>query len=234
MEQKSVKKIIKVLLITYETRFGLNLKNNLKPESFIVDIKRNRKKVLHELSVFPYSYNLLVIDIGHPFTSEDGINFCQSVRSQLINIPILVLIDELSIEERILILDSGADEYITKPFALKDLIIVIKKMASNLLSKEPALYEIGNITYDLNIKKIWKKNKEINLTSKEFAIFEYLVTNLKQDLSREAIFNHVWNYESHLINNVIDVHIKNIRKKISGKRRNNLIKTVRGYGYRLG
>lgn len=232
MKQKSREKS-KILLIENDTIFGISLKKNIESEGMSVSIKTNGNKILRQLNVYGAEYHLIILDIQPPFGHVEGIAFCRSVRSSGNSVPILVLSNQSNIEERISMLDNGASEYIIKPFSILDLLSNIKKLLDSSVTQVSTIIRIGKVVYDSNKRKVWKNNKEIHFTQKELAIFEYFINNPKKVLSREMIFDHVWNYNSRSVNNIIDVHIKNIRKKIIEGKGKSMIKTVRGIGYRL-
>jgi DNA-binding response OmpR family regulator len=138
-----------------------------------------------------------------------------------------------AVEDRVQGLDSGADDYLVKPFAFAELLARIRALSR----REPALLgtrlEVGDLVLDTTTRQVTRAGAHLELTSKEFALLEYLMRHPDQVLSRTMIAEHIWNYDFDNATNVIDVHMKNLRKKVDGRFEHKLLQTVRGFGYRI-
>jgi len=165
--------------------------------------------------------------------SIDGIEVCRTLRRQGVQTPILMLTARDTVEERVRGLDSGADDYLIKPFAFAELLA----RARALSRREPVTLgtelQVGDLFLDTTKRLVARAGVTVELTAKEFALLEYLMRHPKQVLSRTVIAEHVWNYDFDNVTNVIDVHVKNLRKKIDEGFEPKLIHTVRGAGYRI-
>jgi DNA-binding response OmpR family regulator len=164
---------------------------------------------------------------------RDGIEVCTTLRKRGIRTPVLMLTARDAVEDRVLGLDSGADDYLVKPFAFSELLARIRALAR----REPALtgnrLQVGDLVLDTATRQVSRDGAAIELTAKEFALLEYLMRHPDRVLTRSLIAEHVWSYDFDNVTNVIDVHIKNLRRKVDGPFEQKLIHTVRGAGYRL-
>jgi DNA-binding response OmpR family regulator len=176
-------------------------------------------------------YDLVILDIMLP--EKDGIEVCRDIRSQNINLPILMLTARDSTEDKITGLDSGADDYIVKPFAFKELLARIRALLRRPTSAVPPELKAGDLVLDSSTRRVYRGGKEIPLTSKEFGLLEYLMLNAGQVLQRDQILSHLWDFDFDSFSNVVDVHIKNLRNKLDRGRQEVTIETVRGVGYRF-
>jgi DNA-binding response OmpR family regulator len=163
----------------------------------------------------------------------NGIDVCRRLRERGVRTPILMLTARDAVEDRVAGLDSGADDYLVKPFAFAELLARVRA----LVRREPVLLgnvlQVGDLVVDTATRQVTRADAPIELTAKEFALLEYLMRHPEQVLSRTVIAEHVWNYDFDNTTNVIDVHVKNLRKKIDGNAELKLIHTVRGAGYRI-
>jgi len=176
--------------------------------------------------------DLVILDLMLP--KKNGISVCKTIRAEGINTPILMLTAKGELNDKVTGLNAGVDDYLVKPFEFDELIARINALLrrpSNIINEKMIIS--GNISVDLNAKKVAIKNKEINLTTKEFAILEYLIRNKNIAVSHQQIFDHVFDFAKHHSSNTIEVHMKNLRKKLFSNPKENVIKTVRGHGYRL-
>ncbi len=176
--------------------------------------------------------DLLVLDLNLP--GLNGLEVLREVRSSKPHLPILILTGNARVEDRVGGLDSGADDYLTKPFAFSELLARVRALLRRgNLPYEPVLHSL-DLELD-RVQRIVRRNgNSIELTPKEFALLEYLMLNAGHNVSRSSIIHHVWKLSSDTMTNVVDVYINYLRKKIDADAPERLIHTVRGAGYRIG
>ena len=176
-------------------------------------------------------YDAVILDIMLPGIS--GLDVLCSARAKGIDVPILLLTAKDSISDKVKGLDAGADDYLTKPFALEELLARIRMLLRKKSGTKTNQYTISNLTVDVSTRKVVRQNKEITLSAREFALLEYMLLNKGQTLTREQIENHLWDYSYEGASNMVDVYIRYLRKKLDEGFEPKLIHTVRGVGYVL-
>lgn len=176
-------------------------------------------------------YDAIILDIMMPKLT--GLEVLEWIRKKKDSVPVLVLTAKDSISDRVDGLNAGADDYLIKPFSLDELVARIHAITRRKSGIVTNIIAAGDLTMNLNNRSVTRSGKTISLSSKEFAILEYLVKNKGNVLSREKIEQHIWNYDYEGGSNVIDVYISYLRKKVDGDFQNKLIHTVRGVGYIL-
>ena len=174
-------------------------------------------------------YDAVVLDIMMPKFS--GLDVLKWLRTKKINTPVLLLTAKDAISDRVTGLNAGADDYLIKPFSLDELVARIHAITRRKNGNTTNILTAGNLEININTHSVSRGGKNITLSSKEFAILEYLVKNKGNVLSREKIEEHIWNFDYEGGSNVIDVYISYLRKKIDGDSPNKLIHTIRGVGY---
>jgi heavy metal response regulator len=220
---------MRVLVVEDEPGIADFLDRGLREAGYSVDIARDGEEALH----WPEAadFDLIVLDVMLP--RVNGIEVCRRLRQRGMRTPILMLTARDTVEDRVTGLDSGADDYLVKPFAFAELLARVRALSR----REPALLgtilEVGDLQLDTLTHRVTRGGSEVELTAKEFSLLEYLMRNPDRVLSRTLIAEHAWNYDFDNVTNVIDVHIKNLRKKIDGGSDERLIQTVRGAGYRI-
>lgn len=216
---------MRILVVEDEHKIANSIKKGLEQESFAVDVAYDGEEGFDLAS--SEEYDIIVLDLMLPKIS--GIETCKKLRSEGTHTPILILTARGEVSDKVEGLNSGADDYLVKPFALEELLARIKALSrrpkgtlsSTLTAKDLSL---NTLTYEVK-----RNNKEITLSNKEFSLLEYLMRHPNQVLSKDQIIGHVWDYDSDILPNTIEVYIGYLRDKI-GK---DLIKTVRGFGYKL-
>jgi DNA-binding response OmpR family regulator len=174
-------------------------------------------------------YDLIVLDLMIP--KIDGLEVLRKIRSNKNNVPVLVLTARDSVEDIVQGLDSGCDDYLTKPFEFIEFLARIRALLRReKIDKEPIL-KIADLTLSLVTHKVMRKEKEIELTSKEYALLEYFMRNPNKVLTRTMISEHVWDYHFDSVTNVVDVYVNYLRRKIDKDFQPKLIHTIRGVGY---
>ena len=164
---------------------------------------------------------------------KDGIEICQDLRLTKINTPILVLTARDAVEDRVKGLDAGADDYLVKPFAFNELLARVRALLRREgLSKSPRL-QVGDLIMDTLTREVWRGQRRIELTNKEYVILEHFMRHPNMVITRTMLGDHAWDYEFDSISNLIDVYIRRLRRKIDAGNQGSIIQTVRGSGYRL-
>jgi len=204
------------------------LSSGLEGERYDVRLATDGAEILRLLADGPC--DLLVLDLNLPGIS--GLEVLQRVRSERPRLPVLILTGSARVEDRVSGLDSGADDYLTKPFAFSELVARIRALLRRM-PFEPVLHNM-DLELDRVGRVVHRNGRTIELTPKEFALLEYLMLNAGQNVSRSSIIQHVWKLSSDTMTNVIDVYINYLRKKIDSDGSARLIHTVRGAGYRIG
>lgn len=218
---------MKILVVEDEKDLNKIIVKHLLKQDFIVDYAYNG---LGALDFVAYTkYDLIILDIMMP--EMDGFEFAKKIRDEENDTPILFLTAKDTIEDRVRGLDLGGDDYLIKPFDFKELIARIRAIVRRKNGESSNIIRVFDLSVDINKKQVKRGSKLIDLTAKEYQVLEYLLRNKNQILTRENIRDGVWPYDSSAESNVIDVLIKNIRKKIDIENSNKLITTKRGLGY---
>jgi DNA-binding response OmpR family regulator len=162
---------------------------------------------------------------------KDGVSVCNNWRESGIVIPVLMLTALDTTDDKVVGLDAGADDYLAKPFAFKELLARIHALLRRPKQSFPDILTSGNINVNTTSRIVTYKNKIISLTLKEFMVLEYLMRNVKKVITRDELYSHAWDFADSSFSNTVDVHIKNLRKKI--KDNGKIIQTIRGVGYKM-
>jgi DNA-binding response OmpR family regulator len=176
-------------------------------------------------------YDLIILDILLP--KKDGLEVCRELRRRRIRTPILLLTARDSVDDRVQGLDCGADDYLVKPFAMRELLARLRALLRRQHPYKNGQLEIGSLVVDPATHTVEREGRPIDLTAKEFALLEFLMYHPNQVVTREMIEQHIWNYEFESESNVIDVYVRRLRRKIDDPFATKLLTTVRGVGYRL-
>ena len=220
---------MRILVIEDEKKVASFIKKGLEEEHYAVDIAYDGETGLYMADV--NEYDLVVLDLMIP--KIDGLEVLKRIRSNKNNVPILVLTARDTVEDIVKGLDSGCDDYLTKPF---NFIVFLARIRALLrrekIEKEPLL-KIADLTLSPVTHKVTRRGKDIDLTSKEYALLEYFMRNPEKVLTRTMISEHVWDYHFDSLTNVIDVYVNYLRRKIDKDFEPKLIHTIRGVGYIL-
>ncbi len=217
---------MRILIIEDEKKVADFIKRGLKEEGYAVDVAYNGEDGCFQ--AVSNEYDAIILDLMLP--KMDGIALCRKVRAENVTTPILMLTARDSVREKVTGLDSGANDYLTKPFAFEELLARVRA----LLRKNGAAVtrlQIDDLSMDLLTQKVIRAGKEIVLTNKEYALLEYLMRNAGSLVTRTVISEHVWDINFDTFTNVIDVYINYLRKKIDDGHKKKLIHTVWGRGY---
>jgi len=217
---------MRILLVEDEKNVAAFIKKGLEEETYTVNVAEDGPEGL--LMATSADFDLIILDIMLP--GMNGIEVCKTLRAKGINKPILMLTAVDSVERKVEGLESGADDYLVKPFAFTELLARIKA----LLRRAPDIVSelaLSDLRIDLLSRRVYRGNKEVVLTLKEFSLLEYLLRNKHRVLSRTQIIENVWGYDFSPGTNIVDVHIKSLREKVDAGFESKLIHTVRGTGY---
>ena len=205
------------------------LRKGLEAEHYSVDVASDGESA-RDLAV-AYDYDLLVLDLNLP--KRDGLAVLNDVRNAKENVPILVLTGRSRVEDRVSTLDRGADDYVTKPFSFSELSARVRALLRRGKLPQQVTLQVDDLVLDRIEHKVERGGRRIELTSKEFALLEYLMRNAGRCITRAMIIEHVWNISFDTTTNVVDVYINYLRKKVDEGATKKLIHTVRGSGYLL-
>jgi DNA-binding response OmpR family regulator len=220
---------MRVLVVEDERRLAGIIRRGLIEEGYAVDVVYDGEEAQYMAETT--TYDIIILDIMLP--KKDGIAVCKDLRSKKINTPILMLTARDSVEDRVKGLDSGADDYLIKPFAFSELLARIRALLRReSLSKTPKI-QVGDLVLDTLTREAWRSQRKIDLTTKEYSILEYFMSHPNMVITRTMLEENAWDYEYDSMSNIIDVYIRRLRRKIDGEGVDSLIQTVRGAGYRL-
>lgn len=222
---------MRILIVEDDEKLASRLKKGLENKGFAIDVVENGLKAVTRISLYRTIYEVIVLDLMLP--EKDGFEVCTEVRALGIKIPIIVLTARHDTVDKVRALDLGADDYLVKPFSIEELAARIRALARRPENQLPVVLEVGVITLHVNTKKVYCNNKEISFTLKEFNILEFLMRHPDQVINREQIMDHIWGFDFNSFSNVVDVHVKNLRKKLTYGKHKPIIETVWGFGYRL-
>jgi len=219
---------MRILLVEDEKKIAGFIAKGLREEQYAVDVSNNASDALFNLSV--YEYDLIVTDIMMPGIS--GFEFIRNLRDSGKNIPVLILTAKDSVDDKIFGLESGADDYLTKPFAFAELLARIRA-----LQRRPSAFveklELSDLQLDPVSHSVTRSGKKIELTPKEYSLLEFMLRNKGRVVTRTTIIEHVWDMQFDSDTNLVDVFISYLRKKIEPRGSTPLLHSVRGVGYIL-
>ncbi|MDD5069475.1 MAG: response regulator transcription factor [Candidatus Omnitrophica bacterium] len=220
---------MRILLVEDEPKIASFISRGLKEANYVVDIVSEGNQALFQAEVNPY--DLIILDIMIP--GRDGFSVCRLLRAKGIDVPILMLTARDSLIDRISGLDSGADDYLTKPFAFQELLARVRALLRRKRTDKTTTIKLGELELDQLSRSVKRLDKEIKLTSKEYSLLEYLILHSNQVVTRTMISEHVWNEDFDSFTNVIDVYINFLRNKIDKGFSKPMLHTLRGIGYIL-
>ena len=218
---------MKILVVEDERDLNRIITKHLKKNNYSVDSCFDGREALDFVS---YSeYDLIITDIMMP--NVDGYEFIAKLRESKNNTPVIMLTAKDTLADKIVGLDSGADDYIVKPFEFDELLARIGVLMRRNYGLATNVIQVDDVVLDISKKQVLRNGQNIGLTGKEYEVLEYLMKNKESILSRDQILNHVWDYDYDGASNIVDVIIKNIRKKLDNGTDKTIIYTKRGLGY---
>jgi heavy metal response regulator len=220
---------MRLLVVEDEKKVAGFIKKGLEEEGFAVDVASDGETGLH--MALDGVHDLIILDIHLP--QMNGLNVLGELRRRKVATPVLLLTVRATIEDKVLGLDSGADDYLTKPFAFEELVARVRALLRRRAEVKQTLLQVGDLSLDPVRRTVSRGDEKIDLTPKEFALLDYFMRNPGRILTRTMIAEHVWDYDFDPATNVIDVYVNYLRRKIDSGRERKLIHTVRGVGYVL-
>jgi two-component system OmpR family response regulator len=222
---------VKVLVVEDEVRLASALERGLSRQGYAVDVLHDGGKALTRLRNCHDEYDLAILDVMLP--GADGFQICRRLRDEDVGLPILMLTARDATSDKVEGLDSGADDYLVKPFEFDELFARMRTLLRRPAQVLPPRLELADLVLEPDSRKVTRGGEQVLLTAKEFALLEYFMRHPGEVLSRDRLLTHAWEYEFDGFSNVVDVHLSNLRKKIDRPGRPRLFHTVRGVGYVL-
>jgi heavy metal response regulator len=220
---------MRILVVEDEKKVAGFIKKGLAEEGYALDVAFDGEEGLW--LALEGVYDLIILDINLP--GKDGLSLLREFRRQKGKIPVLLLTVRATIEDKVLGLDTGADDYLTKPFSFQELLARVRALLRRRVEAEPPRLQMADITLDPARRLVLRGSERIDLSTKEFALLDYFMRNPGRVLTRTMIAEHVWDYDFDPMSNIIDVYVNYLRKKIDAGREAKLLQTVRGVGYVL-
>jgi len=220
---------MRILIVEDEKKLAENITEKLQLELFTVDWVADGELGLDQ--ALTEEYDLIILDIMLP--KKTGLAILSELRDAKLTTPVLLLTALSHVEDKVKGLDLGADDYLTKPFAMAELLARVRLLLRRVGDQKSSCLDIADLILDTKTHEVFRNNQLIDLTPKEYAILEFMLYNKNHTLSRLTIAEHVWGYNVETMTNFVDVHIKNLRQKIDNQFSTKLIHTIRGIGYIL-
>jgi len=222
---------MRLLLIEDEEIFAKSLKKLLEQKGFAVDWLSDGEKARSRVFLYHKEYDVIMLDLGLP--GMDGLALLKSVRAEHITTPVIVLTGTSGTEHKVALLNAGADDYVVKPFSSDELVARITSVLRRPTTIKTVVHEVGDITIDTATHRVTVGGDEVVLTLKEYALLECFLRRPGEVFTREELANQVWDFNALTLSNVLDVHMKNLRRKLSKSSNASRFETVRGVGYRF-
>ena len=221
---------MRILVVEDDERIAAFLKESLQAEYFAVDIAKDGEKGAYQAAI--NEYDLIILDNMLP--KKEGIEVCREIRARGQTTPILILSVKSDVSKKVDLLNAGADDYLTKPFALDELLARVRALLRRPAAIEEEVLHVDDLTLDTKRGLVTRGEQSIYLTRKEFMLLRYLMKNEGTVLSRGMILEHVWDMSVDIFSNTIESHILSLRKKTGSMGKERLIRTVPGRGYVIG
>jgi DNA-binding response OmpR family regulator len=220
---------LRILLVEDNQRLSDSLKRSLAEDGYAVDVAYDGEE--GEAWGLSYDYDAIILDIMLP--KKDGLAVCRNLRDERVKSPIIMLTARDTVDDRVSGLDSGADDYLVKPFALEELLARLRALLRRDADDKSPELRVGDLCLDPATHRVERAGQPINLTAKEFSLLEYFMRNRGRIVTREMAEDHIWSYDFQASSNVVDVYVRRLRRKIDDPFETRLLETVRGAGYRL-
>ena len=215
---------MKILVVEDEHLIANSIKKGLEMEKYTADVAYDGESGYAMAS--EVGYDVLILDLMLP--GMNGVEICKKLRKNNIHTPILMLTAKGQVQDKVIGLDAGADDYLVKPFSFEELLARIRALVRRPKKTTDDILKVEDLTLNTKNFGVKKGDKKIILSSREFKLLEYMMRNKGMILSKEKLINHVWDYDTNILPNTIEVYVKNLRKK------DIMIDTVRGFGYKIG
>jgi DNA-binding response OmpR family regulator len=220
---------MRILLLEDEPKVSGFVERGLTAERYAVDVVADGREGLEMAETYPYE--LIILDLMLP--TMEGKEVLQRIRRHDTCVPILVLTARDTVQDKVLLFESGADDYLTKPFAFAELLVRTKALLRRGPVNRSSSLTVGDLELDRLTQQVKRGGKRIELTVKEYSLLEYLMQNVERVLSRNMIIEHVWDQSFDGITNIVDVYVRHLRSKVDDAHDIKLIRTVRGAGYMI-
>ena len=223
---------MRILVVEDEHHLANSIKKGLELDHYAVDVAYDGSEGFDFAS--SEDYDLLILDIMLP--GMNGLDVCRNLRKKNVHTPIILLTAKGQTEDKVVGLDSGADDYLTKPFSFEELLARIRALSRRPKKSIDSILSTGDLQLNITTFAVTRAGKSILLSGKEFALLEFFLRHPKQILTKTQIIEHVWNFDSDILPNTVEVYIRNLRRKIDlpFPHLPPTIHTIRGFGYRLG
>ncbi len=223
---------MRILIVEDNEKLASAIKRGLEQEGYAADYIMDGESGERRITAGIHDYDLVVLDIMLP--GRDGITVCKNWRAEGITVPVLMLTAKDTTGDKIAGLDCGADDYMIKPFSFDELTARVRALLRRPKDALPIELTVQDISLNTATRKVIRAKKEIPLTLKEFMVLEYMMRRPNQVITRDELYDHAWDFAANALSNTVDVHIKNLRKKLNDKKRHEeLLETIRGVGYRF-
>lgn len=223
---------MKLLIVEDEHKIANSLKKGLEQESYIVDVAFDGDTGYDLASTEPY--DVIILDIMLP--GKDGVMICKDLRKEGIHTPVLMLTAKGNVDDKVDGLNSGADDYLTKPFAFEELLARVRALTRRPKEQLATLLEYGDLSLNTLTMDVRRGNVPVNLSKKEFMLLEFFMRHPNVIFNKDQLIERVWSIDSEILPNTVEVYVGYLRKKLDGafKGKKQLIHTARGFGYKLG
>jgi DNA-binding response OmpR family regulator len=223
---------MRILIVEDEEKLAEATKKGLELKGFTVDWLAEGEKARTRMMLYRDEYDLVLLDLMLP--EVDGATICKDVREAGVTTPIIILTARDETDMKVDLLNLGADDYLAKPFSFEELVARINAVLRRPEQALPSVLTVRDITLDPGKHNVTKAGKEVSLTLKEFSLLEFFMRHPNEAVKRETVLDHVWSFDFPAFSNVLDVHMKNLRKKLDDYGDTDpLFETIRGIGYRL-
>lgn len=222
---------MRILIVEDNVKIAESIKKGLMRNGYAADCIHDGQEAAEHIFMNNQDYDAIILDLMLP--NRSGLDICMAARERGISTPIIVLTAKDEKADSIVLLNAGADDYMVKPFAFEELMARIRAVTRRPQETLPTELSIHDVRLNTNTRKVFVGSEEVAFTLKEFAILELFMRNPDRVLTREFILDHVWDFNFNSLSNVVDVHVKNLRQKLSSTRQGDIIETVTGVGYRI-
>lgn len=220
---------MRLLLVEDDKKVADVVAKGLKAERYAVDLVHNGEDAWDMIKVF--SYDLVILDLMLP--KVNGLEVLKKIRTVRQELPVLVLTAKDATEEKVATIEAGADDYLTKPFAFAELLVRIKALLRRAPTNRSNVLKVADLELERITQQVRRGGRRIDLTAKEYALLEYLMTNTGRVMSRTMIIEHVWDESFEGLTNIVDVYVRHLRAKVDEGAATKLLRTVRGVGYTI-
>ena len=220
---------MRILVVEDNKRLSDSLRRTLEDDGYNIDTAYDGLD--GEEMALMGNYDIIILDIMLP--EKDGLAVCRDLRNKRINTPVLMLTARDALDDRVNGLDSGADDYLVKPFEVDELRARIRALLRRESSSKSPILQVGDLTLDPATHRVERAGQTVDLTAKEYSLLEYFMRHPNHLISREMVESNLWGYDQVIYSNVIDVYIRRLRRKIDDPHEIKLFETIRGAGYRL-